>query len=145
MVGGALLVASLASECSAPIGNYVDTREVEAGMVCRFPWGVPKVLTVESGGVTAVLEWKVSFTILNWLHLLWITLNMVLWVCAFTRKHTVTWLAAVTISILLAAILGGAVKLAIYLHLKGAVSALESDVVRTGNYESEMHSQLGKL
>ena len=106
---------------------------------------VPAALTMESGGVTAVLEWKVSFTILNWLHLLWITLNMVLWVCAFTRKHTVTWLAAVTISILLAAILGGAVKLAIYLHLKGAVSALESDVVRTGNYESEMHSQLGKL
>ena len=53
MVGGALLVASLASECSAPIGNFVDTREVEAGMVCRFPWGISKVLTVESGGVTA--------------------------------------------------------------------------------------------
>ena len=144
-LGGALLVAAIASECSAPISAFVDTGELEAGLVSRFPWRIPEVLTVESGGVTAVLEWKVSFTILNWVHLLWITLNMVLWVCAFTRKHTVTWLAAVTTSILLAAILGGATKLAIYLDLKAAVSVLESDVVRTGNYESEMHSQLGKL
>ena len=145
MVGGALLVASLASECSAPIGNYVDTREVEAGMVCRFPWGIPKVLSVESGGVTAVLEWRVSFTILCWLHILWLTLNLMLWVVTFVRKHEVTWLAVVTTSIMLAGILGGGTKLAIYLDLKAAVSVLESDVVRTGNYESEMHSQLGKL
>ena len=106
---------------------------------------LPKVLTVESGGVTAVLEWKVSFTILNWLHILWLTLNLMLWVVTFVRKHEVTWLAVVTTSIMLAGILGGATKLAIYLDLKAAVSVLESDVVRTGNYESEMHSQLGKL
>ena len=145
MLGGALLVAAIASECSAPIANYVDTGEVEAGMVSRCPWGIPEVLTVESGGVTAVLEWKVSFTIMNWVHILWLSLNLMLWVVTFTKKHTVTWLAVVTTSVLLAAILGGATKLAIYLHMKGAVSVLESDVVRTGNYESEVHSQLGKL
>ena len=142
MLGGTLLVAALASECSAPIANYVDTGEMEAGMVSRCPWGIPKTLAIESGGVTAVLEWKVSFTIMNWLHILWLSLNLMLWVVTFTRKHTVTWLAVVTTSVLLAAILGGATKLAIYLHMKAAVSVLESDVVRTGNYESGMHAQL---
>ena len=145
MLGGALLVAAIASECSAPISAFVDTGELEAGMVCRFPWRSPEPLTVESGGVTAVLRWRVSFTIMNWVHILWLTLNLTLWVVTFVRKHEVTWLAVVTTSILLAAILGGATKLAIYLDLKAAVSVLESDVVRTGNYESEMHSQLGKL
>ena len=145
MVGGALLVAALATDCSAPIANYVDTGEMEAGMVSRCPWGIPKALTIESGGVTAILSWRVSFTIMNWVHVLWMSLNLMLWVVTFVRKHTVTWLAVVTISILLAGILGGAMKLAIYLDLQSAVSVLESDVVRTGNYESEMHSQLGKL
>ena len=142
MLGGALLVAAMASECSAPIANYVDTGEMEAGMVSRFPWGIPETLTIESGGVTTVLKWRLEFSILNWAHLLWLALNLALWVVTFTRKHTVAWLAVVTVSIMLAGALGGAVKLAIYLDLKAAVSVLESDVIRTGNYESGMHAQL---
>ena len=134
-MGGALLLAAITSECSAPVSSFVDTGEVEAGMVSRFPWNIPETLTVESGEVTVILRWRVEFTILNWVHRLCLTWTMMLLVFTFVRKHTVIWVMVTTIFSLLAGVLGGAVKVAIYLHLKSAVSTLESDVVRTGDYD----------
>ena len=133
LMGGALLLAAITSECAAPVCTYVDTGEVEAGLVSRFPWNVPETLTVESGGVTVALQWRIGFTILNWVHLLCLTCNLMLLVYVFVRKHTVTWVMVVTMFSLLVGVLGGAVKVAIYVYLMSAVSALESDVVRTGD------------
>ena len=131
----AVLVLAIVTEFSAPVTTYIDTPEVQAGLESRFPWSTTAALTVEVSGGSVTVQWRLGQTIMNWVMLCGLLVNLTVVGAVYIKWHTTAGVVACIVVSVTNAGLGCGVKVSLYYFLVYAWSELgASNAFETGDY-----------